>query len=164
MKCPKANRFRVKSKIFVKLLGIFVLLLVLQAELNKLQSFVGRAGEKPRHRVIDMGAIGGDAGHLRPGQQPAHRPRMAGADGLIVRIEQETKILVEHLVIFARGTQDELFEKPCHVRAMPLRRARVGHGLNALVLGRQRRGERFGVRADRFVLARQIRHRHGAPV
>ena len=44
--------------------------------------------------------------------------------------------------------QQELLEKPGGMRAVPFGRAGIRHRLDDLVLGRQRRGESFGMRPD----------------
>lgn len=43
--------------------------------------------------------------------------------------------------------ENELFKEPGGVGAMPFCRARIGHGLQALVFGTEGRGMSFGTRA-----------------
>ena len=42
------------------------------------------------------------------------------------------------------GAENDGFKELCRVRPVPLRRARIWHGLNGLVFSRERCGKRFG--------------------
>ena len=78
-----------------------MLLLVMEAKFDQTQRIFRRARQQSQHGIVDMGSIFGDAGRFRARQQAAHRPRVTRAHRLVVRVEQETKILVEHAVILA---------------------------------------------------------------
>src|SRR5829696_4706674 len=66
---------------------------------------------------------------------------MALADGVVVRVEEIAISRVEDPVLRHMRLQYEGLEEPGGMREMPLRRARIGHGLDGAVLGRQRRYE-----------------------
>ena len=78
-----------------------VLLLVMQADLQDREHApgIGRRHlvDQPLDRRIDMGAIAGDVGGVRPRDQPALRARVARAGGDVIGVEQERKALVEIL-------------------------------------------------------------------
>ena len=116
-----------------------MLLLVLQADLDDRRQIVEifRVCDQLRDRRIDMGAIVGDFGHRRPRDQAALRTRLPGTGGDIIRIVEKGEALIEDAIGLEMRPQQELLEEPCHMRAMPFGRARVGHRLDDLVLGRQ---------------------------
>ena len=128
-----------------------VLLLVMQADLQNFEHARGirgrHIGDQPLDRGIDMGAIGGDVGAVRPRDQAALGARMARAGGDVIGVEQEGKTLVEDLVVGIVRHEQEGLEEPGDMRAMPFGRRGIGHRLHDLVLGRQMRGARFGFRA-----------------
>src|SRR5580704_134973 len=61
---------------------------------------------------------------------------MARPHDFIVGIEQKGVSLIECTIV-RRMTEHEVFEKPSRVGPMPLCRARISHGLDALVVGGQ---------------------------
>ena len=128
-----------------------MLLLVLQPDLDDRPELVEilRGRDQFRHRVIDMRAIGRDLRNTRPRDQAALRPRLPRTGGDIIRIVEKGEALVENAIGLGMRPQQELFEEPGHMRAMPFGRARVGHRLNDLVLGRQQRRAAFGLGAHR---------------
>src|SRR5260221_1125215 len=67
----------------------------------------------------------------------------AGAD--IIGMEQEGVGGMEDLVAFTMLAEQELLEEPGGMGAMPLRRTRVRHGLDQLVLGGQGGGPALGL-------------------
>ncbi len=138
-----------------------MLLLMRQAEIDQ-GGDVGPLGQGPLqqggHGGVHMAAIGPHLAERRAGDQAAGRPRAAGADSLVIGVEQEAEALVEHPVIGIEGLQQEGFEEPGGVGLMPFDRAGVRHGLDHLILGRQRRGQGQGARAH-GVVARAERGR-----
>ena len=129
-----------------------MLLLVVQAEHDQRRSLgpdgCRRGGDEAFHRRVDMGAIGGNVGRRGARQHAALRPRMPVADGVVIGIEQVGVVLVEDLVSRGMGAEHEGLEKPGNMRAVPLRRAGVGHRLDDLVLVGQRRGQPVRLSAD----------------
>ena len=119
-----------------------MLLLMIAAQLEQPQRrlVVVAALKKFGHRGVDIFAVARDVGDAGAGDQPAVGSRMSLADGLVVAVEQIAEGLVVHHVrrIVA---QDELFEEPGHVRAMPLGGTGRGHRLWCLIFGRQRRAQ-----------------------
>ena len=134
---------------------LLVLLFVLQAEFQHIRR---RRLALRGHRGVDMGTVGRDALQRRTGQQAAHRAGMPGAHGFVVGVEQKAEIRVEHAVFRRVFGQDELLEEPGRVGPVPLCRAGVGHGLDALVLGRQMRCQRFGMGSDGGVARGDVVH------
>ena len=128
-----------------------MLLLVLQPDFDNWPKLIKipRGRDQVRHRVIDMRAIGRDLRSIRPRDQTALRPRLPGTGGDIIRIIEEAEALVENPIGLGMRPQQKLFEEPGHMRAMPFGRARIGHRLNDLVLGRQQRRAAFGFGAHR---------------
>ena len=66
-----------------------VLLLMVQPQLDQPRQrrplAIGTGGDEVLHRGIDVLAIGVDVGHRRTRQQAPLRPRMARAEGLVLR-------------------------------------------------------------------------------
>jgi hypothetical protein len=69
---------------------------------------------------------------------------MAGADGLVVGIEQKAECRVKYPIARTVRDQHELLEEPGCVRPVPLRRAGVGHRLQGLVLVTERNDQALG--------------------
>src|ERR1039458_649378 len=69
---------------------------------------------------------------------------MAGAHGLVVRVEDVGERVVERAVAAVVLPEDERLEEPRDVCPVPLRRAHVGHGLHRLILGAEDGREPFG--------------------
>src|SRR3546814_3182242 len=97
----------------------------------------------------------------------AGRARMTLAGLFVIGIEEVGIGRIERSVAGQVRLQQEGLEEPGRMRAMPLRRTRVRHRLNRLVLGRQWRREAFRQpanhpvsRCEAVVLAR-IRLRFG---
>ncbi len=128
-----------------------VLLLVMQADLQDREHAHGighrHLGDQPFDRGIDVSAIAGDVGGIRPRDQPALRAGVARTGGNVIGVEQKRKAFVEDFVARIVRYQQELLEKPGDVRAMPFGRRGIGHRLHDLVLGRQMRGTRLRFRA-----------------
>jgi hypothetical protein len=124
---------------------LLVLLLVVEAEGHELVDRLADVGrEDGAHRTVDGLPVGPDLGGGRPGDLAALGPGVPGADGLVVRVEQVAEGLVERLVAGVVGLEDERLEEPGGVGPVPLRGADVGHRLDGLVLGTERRGQRLG--------------------
>ena len=134
---------------------LLVLLLMLQAELDQRRDLGRGLGQQPRHRGIDMGAIGADRGAVGPRQHPPLRPGMPRPRRLVVGVEQEGVVFVQPAIARLVGQQHEGLEEPGGMRAVPLGRAGIRHGLDALVLGRERRGQRLGPRPGRGIARRE---------
>ena len=148
---------------------LLVLLFVLQAQLHQLQE-PGRGG---RRRIAKVGqqlleggidAVAPDEHRIdrRTAQQAPLRAGMAGADGVVVAVEQVSPAGVGWFV-GQRGAlqsgagwvgsvaasaiphqgrpQQELLEEPGGVSEMPLRRAGIGHALQSQILRFQRRDQ-----------------------
>ena len=128
-----------------------MLLLVVRAEFDDIGE--ARRSRRPvehvEHRLVDVGAVVRDLRERRPRHETAVGAGMARPDGVVVAVEQEPVLRpVPHPSARAVGAEHELGEEPRGVRAVPFRRARVGHRLHHLVLDRQRRGEALGPGAD----------------
>ncbi len=119
---------------------LLVLLLVLQAQLEQLGR-VRLAREQILDGKVDMASIRENGVEARARKKAALRTRMALADRLVVGVEEHPEGGIENAIAAHRLEQEGL-EKPRGVSEVPLHRARVGHGLQRAILGRQRRGER----------------------
>ena len=122
-----------------------MLLLVLDAELDQGSD----VGVEPMvheiaHGGIDVAPVVGDLHDARPRHQAPVGPRVPGSDAFVVRVEQEPEVRVEDLVARQRGTEQERFEEPRRVCAVPLGGTHIGHRLHRLVLGGQRGGQSLG--------------------
>ncbi len=128
-----------------------VLLLVLKPDLDDRYQLIEilRRLDEVRCRRIDMRAIGSDLSGSRPRDQAALRARLARPGGDIIRIVEKGEALIERAIGLGVRPQQELFEEPCHMRAVPFGRARVGHRLNDLVLGRKQSRAAFRLGAHR---------------
>ena len=126
-----------------------MLLLVMEAELDEVgAASVDTVVEEPAHRLVDVAPVLGDLGHARSRHSAASRPRIAGTDALVVRVEEVPVGRVEGAVAGECRLEQERLEEPRRVGPVPLGRAHVGHGLDGLVLGRQGSGQRLGQVAD----------------
>ena len=127
---------------------LLMLLFVIEAEFDQRRGLGRQIAQQPCQSGINSGAKGAHHVGTGPGEQATHGAGMPGADRLVVGIEQEAGIRVKHLISGKEGREDEFLKKPSRMGAMPLRRAGVGHGLDTLVLWRQRGGQVFRMIAD----------------
>ncbi len=118
---------------------LLMLLLVIDAELDKFRRLRRKwRVEQAVERLIDRSAIGAHLMAGGPREQSALRPRVPGADALVIGIEAVLEALVEHAIAGQEALQHESLEEPGGVGEMPLGRARIVHGLDDLVLVAQR--------------------------
>ena len=137
-----------------------MLLLMVEADLDQRrdrgQLVVGSLVKELHGCRVDVTAIGRDFIGARPGQVAALVPGMAGAGGDIVGIEQEGIVGMEGLVSRTVFAEQELFEEPGGMGAVPFRRTCVRHRLDQLILGCQRAGTALGFISHRKKRIRQI--------
>src|SRR3546814_2621927 len=88
-----------------------------------------------------MAAIAGDGFGRWPADQAAFGPRLPLAERPVIGIEQVVELRIEHRVARQIRFQQEGLEEPGDMGAVPFRRAGIGHRLDLLVLGAQRRSE-----------------------
>jgi hypothetical protein len=124
---------------------LLVLLLVMQAELDS-RGIEHALGEATRDALVDLRAIRVHALEARPREHPTPWPIDARPDGLVVAVEQLRERRIEH-----RFGEDEGLEEPGRVREVPLRGARIDHGLHDLVLDGERRAQRHSSLANMVV-------------
>jgi hypothetical protein len=129
-----------------------MLLFVIEADLDQRrqpgQLLGAGAAEELHHRRIDMLAIGRHLIGSGAGEVAALRPRVARPGADIIGIEQIGIIRIERPIARAVWAEQELFEKPRGMGAVPFGRAGVRHRLHQLILGAERRGAAFGLVAD----------------
>ena len=128
-----------------------MLLFVIEADLDDgsdVRKIVGRF-DQFHHGGVDMGAIAGDLGGVGPGDEAAFGSRVPRAGRHIIGIEKICEALVESTVGGSVRLEQELFEKPGCVGAVPLGRARVRHRLHDLIFRREECGAAFGLAAHR---------------
>jgi hypothetical protein len=135
-------------------------LFVVEAELEQRRhprphGFIG-AGDQICHRGIDVGAIGMHLVEAGARDQPPLRARVPCAHRLVVRIEEKAEALVEAHVAASMRLEQESLEKPSRVREMPFGWARVGHRLDDLVLGAQRRRQVNAGPANRRIAVQPV--------
>ena len=130
---------------------LLVLLLVVQAQFGLggecAARGVRRVLQQAQQRGVDMFAVTPHLVERWPRQQSALRSRMPWAERFVIRIEEVGVVRVEWRVASRVAGEHDGLEEPGRVRDVPLGRARVRHGLQGLILRRQRRGERDAVRA-----------------
>jgi hypothetical protein len=69
---------------------------------------------------------------------------MAWTDGLVIRIEEEVPAFAIHLVTRPVRAQHERLEKPGGMRQVPLRRTRIRHRLQPVVIHLERGAQLLG--------------------
>ena len=76
---------------------LLMLLLVIEPDLDDRNepAEIARGFDQRRHRLVDMGAIGGDLGGARTRHQAALRPRLARPGGDVIGIVQISETLIE---------------------------------------------------------------------
>ena len=111
-----------------------MLLFVIQAHFHQRQQFRQsvRVGglEKFHHGGIDVAAIGGDFVGARAGQMAALVAGVTRSGADVIGVEQIGIVRVEGLVAPAVLAEQELFEEPGGMGAVPFRRARIRHRLD----------------------------------
>ena len=98
--------------------------------------------EQTADSLVDVGPPASDGLVVRAGQQTSPGSRDAGADAVVIGVEQEAVVFVPGRD--TAGPQQELLEEPGGVGPMPFGGAGVGHRLHLLVLGRQQRRQGLG--------------------
>ena len=139
---------------------LLVLLFVVQAEGDRRgdRGCDGPASavfQQPADRLVDVAAIGVDLVERRAGEAAAARPIVLRPDTLVVRVEEKLEGRVERPVVGQVRLQHERLEEPGRVGEVPLGGAGVRHRLHPLVLGRKRRRQLEGARADRAVFVEE---------
>ncbi len=137
---------------------LLVLLLVMRAQHDRVREFgPGTCAEQLIDRGVDVCPVVGHLGDRGARDEPALGTGVTSADRLVVAVVEEAILRsVPHPVAGAVGAEHELGEEPRGVRPMPLGRAGVGHRLDHLVLGAQRRRQTIGARPDRRESALQV--------
>ncbi len=159
-----AERIRVEGVLDVREDELLVLLLVVQPELDDRTRVVVRvasleAPHQPQDGVVDVAPVGEHLGERRARQEAPLAARRRRAHGLVVGVEQEREARVERAVADHVRAEHEGLEEPARVGEVPLGRARVGHRLHELVLGRERLGEGQRAGTDGAV---SVEEGHGA--
>ena len=142
-----------------------VLLLVVQSEFNQSQCFARQFAFIQKQLLHGCVHVFAKRQHLRQrwaGQQTALRARVTRPQSFVIRVEKICKRIVKHLIARQVRQQHDVFKKPTGVRQMPFGRAGVRHGLHALILCAQRRGELQSVLTYSGVAGGQRIHRHSA--
>src|SRR5580700_4031134 len=123
---------------------LLVLLLVVTAQFHELRDSRGSILlQQLLNAGVDMLTIPNDRLECWPSQQASAWARMACADGLIVGVEQEIKMLVEYPIPRQMRYEEEALEEPRRMSQMPFRRAGVRHGLHRGIRIRQRCNQRL---------------------
>ena len=143
---------------------LLVLLLVLQAQLYQCAQcrILPRRGQKVQHARIHIGPVRQHLGQRGARDQTALRPRVAGADTVVIRVEQDPEGGRKRRKTRLVRLQHKGFKKPGGVGQMPFGRAGVGHGLGGAVFGRQGLHQPGGVAAHFGVAGNQRIHGQAA--
>src|ERR1700678_922688 len=137
---------------------LLVLLLVMAAQLHQLRDCRGGVlSQQLLDARVDMLTIGQDCPERRASQKPPARPGMARADRLIIRVEQEIKMIVKDAVPGQMRYEDETLKEPGRMGQMPFRGAGVRHRLHRGVGVRQRCDQRLARVSDSVVEPGQAR-------
>ncbi len=137
---------------------LLVLLFVVQAEGDRRRD-VGRdcaRFQQPANRLVDVAAIGVHLVEGRAGEAAATRPIVLRSDRLVVGVEQKLEGRVERPMVRDVRQEHERLEEPGRVGEVPLGGAGVRHRLDPLVLGRKRRRQLEGARANRPVFVEEL--------
>src|SRR4051812_2536945 len=109
---------------------------MMNPELERVRELAMRRRAELGEPRVDRRPVGDDLGDRRAREQPALRTRMAGADALVVRVEEVVVRVVERGS--TKRTEDEALEEPRRMSEVPLHGARVGHRLRDPVLDLER--------------------------
>src|SRR3546814_4804922 len=107
-------------------LQFLMLLLVMEAEVDKRQGGGRQTGQRIAHRGVDMRAPFIHVAERRARQQSAPRAGMALSLALIIAVEEKGIAVVEQAIARRMVAQHEAFEKPCRVREVPFGGRGVG--------------------------------------
>ena len=144
---------------------LLMLLLVVQPQLHQARELgittLLQPTDQAHHLLVDLGAVGIDLLHRRPGQSPSNVPGHALSKALVVRIEDEVIARMTGPIVVGKFFQDHALEEPGGVTQVPLGRTDVRHGLYYVVLGAERPAEIPGGLPDRLKRARQLGSIHG---
>ena len=131
---------------------LLVLLFVMEAQQDRRRDFPqGLSTRRPEelgHVLVHVGTVAEHFHDRRAGQQPPLRPRPARPHALVVRVEKGPKLGMEGPITRQVRRQQERFKEPRRVGQMPLHRARIRHGLDDIILRRQRLAQGFRAAAD----------------
>ena len=117
-----------------------MLLLVVQSQARpglELRHSESRA-QQATHRFIHMRAIGVHLVQRRARQHVPHSPQRPVANRVVIRIEQIAERWMDRPIARQMFGQQKCLKEPRGMRQMPLRRTGIRHGLQAVVLDRQR--------------------------
>ena len=120
-----------------------MLLLMIQAEFKAPPNLPILPVQERFHGPVNQGSVVHHVADGGTGQQPAPRPRIGLADTVVVGVEQMLVAPIHRLVGGGERLEQKGLEKPCGVGQVPLRRARLVHGLHAVVLNAQRPAKRL---------------------
>ena len=142
---------------------LLVLLLVLQAQLHQLQlgGALIQLSQHGQHGPIHLRPPGQHLGQGRAAEQAPLGPGVAGADGVVVAVENKAPGLGSWLIgprqaSLQLGPQHKLLKEPGGVAQVPLGRAGVGHPLQAEVLWLQGGHQGQALLAHPYVPRRQL--------
>ncbi len=118
-------------------------------------------GEQGGHRLVHLRAIAKNFRGRGTGKQAALRAREWRSDLLIIRVEQVFELRVKRAVTGKKSLEQEGFEEPGRVRKVPLGGADIGHGLQAVIVRRERLAQRLALTPHGAVVCRQGLARRG---
>ncbi len=85
------------------------------------------------HRAIDMLAIRVNRIQSGTRDHAASGARLTGADALVIGVEQEIELRIEHAIAAKIRLENHFLEEPRRMREVPFCRACVGHRLHGRV-------------------------------
>ena len=108
-----------------------MLLFMVQPEFDQCRTLgQRRQAQQGLQGPVHMGAIRKHLFECRAGQQAALGPRLALANRLVIGVEEELKLGVEHGIPGQVRLEHKLFEEPGGMRQMPFGRTCVFHRLH----------------------------------
>ncbi len=110
-----------------------MLLLMMKSQCHKICDLSPARTDQPLHGGVNIGTIFHHLVVRGPAQKSALRARMARSQSLVIGIEQIGEGRIERRIIIGILRKDDSFEKPCRVREMPFRRARIRHRLHGAI-------------------------------
>src|SRR5437868_6989576 len=129
---------------------------MIEPELNQwrdsLKLFFLATLQKFLHHCIDLLAICESLLHRWPGNQPALPARVHLPRSIVIGIEQEGVGWMDWAVTRHVLLQDKSLKKPTGVREVPFRGTDLRHGLNDVILRRQRFTKRLCLPPDSLII------------
>ena len=101
-----------------------------------------------RHRLVNVFSVSKNVLDRRPAEVAAVIAGRAFADRVVIAVEKETELLVEHLIAADEMLEDHLLKKPRRVGDVPFRRGNVDGRLRDVIFDLERLAELIPCRTN----------------